>query len=89
MREKLDKAEYSTALKFYNDFKLMLSNCFTYNAAGSLVHTAGLELQRIFEEKWVNLPPLRPAATLTDDEEEDEEDASDEERHRESSALEM
>lgn len=79
MRKKLDGGEYPNAEKFYDDFKLMIRNCLTFNPIGTPVNIAGQELQRIFDEKWKNLPPLRPA-TLSDDEDEDEEEGSDEER---------
>ena len=71
MQKKLEANEYSSAPKFFNDFKLMLNNCFSYNAAGTPVHNAGLDLQRVFDEKWAGLPPLHPTVS---DEEEDEED---------------
>ena len=79
MRKKLDNREYPTAQKFCDDFKLMIRNCFLFNPAGTPVNQAGIELQRLFDDKWKNLPPLREVSD--DDDEEDEED-SDEERAR-------
>ncbi|KAG9085749.1 hypothetical protein FRC06_003470 [Ceratobasidium sp. 370] len=37
----------------------MIKNCMTFNPPGTAVHSAGLEMDRIFKEKWKNLPPLR------------------------------
>ncbi|KAF8649828.1 hypothetical protein AX16_005593 [Volvariella volvacea WC 439] len=79
MRKKLDNHEYPNAQKFCDDFKLMIRNCFAFNPAGTPVNQAGIELQRLFDEKWKNLPPLRNAS---EDEDEDDEDDSDAERQR-------
>jgi Bromodomain len=78
MRRKLDNHEYISAQKFYDDFKLMIRNCFIFNPAGTPVNQAGIELQRLFDEKWRGLPPLRDISDDDDDEEED----SDEDRAR-------
>lgn len=79
MRKKLENHEYSNASKFFDDFKLMIRNCFTFNPAGTPVNQAGIELQRLFDEKWKNLPPLREAS---EEDEEEDEDESEEERNR-------
>lgn len=79
MRAKLDRHEYSTSRKFYDDFKLMIRNCFSFNPTGTPVNQAGIELQRLFDEKWKTLPPLRE---LSEDEDEDEEEESDDNRAR-------
>ncbi|KAJ3872123.1 hypothetical protein F5051DRAFT_445486 [Lentinula edodes] len=78
MRRKLDAHEYRTASSFWDDFKLMIRNCFTFNPAGTPVNQAGQELQRVFDEKWKNLPP----EPMSEDEEEEEEEDSEEERAR-------
>ncbi|KAI6136923.1 Bromodomain-containing protein [Pisolithus sp. B1] len=78
MRKKLDNGEYSNATKFFEDFKLMIRNCFTFNPAGTPVNQAGIELQRLFDEKWKNLPPIQDAS----EEDEEDEDESEEERKR-------
>jgi bromodomain-containing factor 1 len=78
MRSKLDSGAYSTAEKFRDDFKLLVSNCFLYNPPGTPVHQAGAEIKKLFEEKWKGLPPLRPES---EDEDEDDSD-TDEERSR-------
>lgn len=79
MRKKLENHEYSNASKFFDDFKLMIRNCFTFNPAGTPVNQAGIELQRLFDEKWKNLPPLRE---VSEEEYVEEEDESEEERNR-------
>ncbi|KAI6045133.1 Bromodomain-containing protein [Pisolithus marmoratus] len=79
MRRKLENGEYSNATKFFDDFKLMIRNCFAFNPAGTPVNQAGIELQRLFDEKWKNLPPLQEAS---EEEEEEYEDESEEERKR-------
>ncbi|KAG7099447.1 hypothetical protein E1B28_001298 [Marasmius oreades] len=81
MRKKLEQHEYSNAQKFYNDFKLMIRNCFDFNPAGTPVNQAGQELQRLFDEKWKGLPPL-PTHAASEDEEEEEEETSQDERDR-------
>ncbi|KAF8078375.1 bromodomain-containing protein [Lyophyllum atratum] len=78
IRKKLDNNLYPTAHKFFDDFKLMIRNCFVFNPAGTPVNQAGIELQRVFDEKWKALPPLREVAS--DEEDEEEEDDSEEER---------
>jgi bromodomain-containing factor 1 len=80
MRKKLDNHEYTNATKFYDDFKLMIRNCFAFNPAGNLVNQAGIELQRLFDEKWQGLPPLHDVSD--DDDEEDEEESEDEDTQR-------
>lgn len=79
MRGKLDSGAYSTAEKFRDDFKLIISNCYLYNPPGTPVHQAGLELKKLFEEKWKGLPPLRPES---EDEEEEDDTDTEEERAR-------
>lgn len=77
MRGKIDTGAYPTADKFRDDLKLIISNCFLYNPPGTPVHHAGVELKKLFEEKWKGLPPLRPES---EDEEEEDDTDSDEER---------
>ena len=80
MRKKLENGEYPNASKFKEDFALMIRNCMAFNPAGTAVHDAGVELQRVFEEKWSHLPPLR--TMQSEDEDEDVGDDSDDERLR-------
>lgn len=86
IRKKLENFEYSTAQKFFDDFKLMIRNCFLFNPAGTLVNQAGIELQRLFDEKWKSLPPLHEVSD--EEEEEEEEDDSETERQRTGSPFE-
>jgi hypothetical protein len=79
MRRKLDTGEYPGPDKFYDDFRLMIRNCFTFNPAGTAVNQAGIELQQVFDDRWKNLPPLRPDVSEEDEEDEDE---SEDERSR-------
>ena len=81
MRKKLDEQQYPTAQKFFDDFKLMIRNCFLFNPAGTPVNQAGIELQRFFDEKWKQLPPLREM--VSDDDDDDDEEDSEDERQRE------
>ncbi|KAJ7102170.1 bromodomain-containing protein [Mycena belliarum] len=80
MRKKLDNHEYPTAQKFYDDFKLMIRNCFAFNPSGTIVNQAGIELQRLFDDRWQNLPPLHEVSE--DDDEEDDEESEDEDTQR-------
>ncbi|KAJ8583307.1 Bromodomain-containing protein [Rhizopogon salebrosus TDB-379] len=75
MRKKLDAGEYPNTTKFFEDFKLMIRNCFVFNPSGTPVNQAGIDLQRLFDEKWKHLPPLRDASN-------DEDEESEEERNR-------
>jgi len=79
MKKKLDNGEYSSAQKFHDDFKLMVRNCMSFNPSGTLVHQAGVDLQRIFDEKWKNLPALHEPS---DEEDEEDEEESEDERMR-------
>ena len=86
MRSKLESGAYHTAEKFRDDFKLIMSNCNLYNPPGTIVHQAGVELKKLFEEKWKGLPPLR--AESEDDEGDDDSESDDERtRARMSSAM--
>lgn len=77
MRKKLESNQYPTAQKFFDDFKLMIRNCFLFNPAGTPVNQAGIELQRVFDDKWKHLPPLREVVS-----EEEEVDGYDTEEER-------
>ncbi|EIN13579.1 Bromodomain-containing protein [Punctularia strigosozonata HHB-11173 SS5] len=87
MRKKLDNHEYPNAQKFYDDFKLMIRNCFSFNPAGTPVNQAGIDLQRLFDDKWKSLP--RRQETQDESElEDEEEDETDDERARQIAAME-
>lgn len=67
MRGKLDRGEYPNASRFWDDFKLMIKNCFTFNPNGAPVYKAGMQVQEWFDEKWQGLPPLRDVSDYDDD----------------------
>jgi len=73
MKKKLDRGEYPNSTKFYDDFKLIIRNCFTFNPEGTLVNQAGVELQKVFDDKWTQLPPIREVSEGEDEDEEEEE----------------
>lgn len=52
MRKKLDLSEYFSASEFEQDFRLMLSNCFTFNTAGTEIYNYGKQLESLFDLKW-------------------------------------
>lgn len=72
MRKKFDQGEYPNANRFWDDFKLMIKNCFTFNPVDSPVYQAGEIVQAAFDEKWKGLPPLRD---VSEDEDESDEDS--------------
>lgn len=75
MRAKLDSGAYTTAEKFRDDIRLIINNCHLYNPPGTPVHQAGLDLRKLFDEKWKGLPPLRAESEdeSADDSEDDDE----------------
>lgn len=77
MKRKLEAGEYANAEQFHDDFKLMISNCMKFNPVGTPVNVCGQELNRLFYEKWKNLPQPR-SANDSDDEEEFEEEYEEE-----------
>jgi hypothetical protein len=74
MRRKLDQHEYSSAQKFHDDFRLMIRNCFTFNPQGTPVNQAGMELQRLFDDKFRGLPHGGDSDADDDEDEVDDED---------------
>ena len=82
MRKKLDGHEYPTAQAFFSDFKLMIRNCFHFNPAGTPVNLAGIELQRLFDDKWKNLPQPKPQPAYDDDMDGEDDDSEDDNQHR-------
>ena len=52
MKQKLDGGLYRSSNDFYSDFKLMIKNCQTYNAAGSNPYILAAHLDQMFENKW-------------------------------------
>jgi bromodomain-containing factor 1 len=74
MRSKLERGEYPNAQRFWDDFKLMLRNCYAFNPATSPVFKAGVQVSQWFDEKWQGLPPLHEVSD--DDDDSDDEHAS-------------
>lgn len=79
IRRKLADGEYTTPDKFREDFKLMVRNCLTFNPPKNPVHESGKELDRVFDEKWLHLPPLH-SQDPSDEEDDYDEDDSEEDR---------
>ncbi|KAJ3267166.1 hypothetical protein HDU77_005369 [Chytriomyces hyalinus] len=52
MGQKLDRGEYVALDEFEKDFKLLISNCFTYNPKKSFGHNAGLNVEKYFKQIW-------------------------------------
>ncbi|CCM02208.1 uncharacterized protein FIBRA_04288 [Fibroporia radiculosa] len=77
IKRKLTDGEYSTPDKFRDDFKLMIRNCFAFNPPKNPVHEAGKELDRLFDDKWRELPPLRSQEASDDEDDEEDEDSED------------
>ena len=54
--QKLETSAYTLASQFISDVHLMLSNCFTFNAEGTQVHTMGRNLEKYFEATIAKMP---------------------------------
>lgn len=54
--QKLETSAYTLASQFVSDVHLMLSNCFTFNAEGTQVHTMGRNLEKYFEGAIAKMP---------------------------------
>lgn len=54
--KKLDLNEYATAEAFMADVRLMLTNCFTYNAPDSQVTKMGRNLEKYFNTAMAKMP---------------------------------
>ncbi|EJW02661.1 hypothetical protein EDEG_02944 [Edhazardia aedis USNM 41457] len=53
---KLTQRIYKTIDAFKDDYKLMINNCFTYNAKGTGVYKAGAELEKAFNNLMNKMP---------------------------------
>ncbi|KAI3389183.1 hypothetical protein SNEBB_009737 [Seison nebaliae] len=56
IKDKLERGEYTEAKEFENDFRLMLNNCYKYNAAGEDVVKMGRKLEDAFGKLYEGLP---------------------------------
>jgi hypothetical protein len=70
IQSRINQHQYSTAQQIFNDFKLMLNNCFTYNPPGTPVHEVGRQLERVWQEKWNNTPVLHARQDAQESEDE-------------------
>ncbi|KAJ3318392.1 hypothetical protein HDV06_003077 [Boothiomyces sp. JEL0866] len=52
IKKKLDSSEYLSAEDYEEDFRLMLKNCFAFNAVGTEVYNYGKQLESLFNLKW-------------------------------------
>lgn len=82
IRRKLDAHEYPNAQGFFADFKLMIRNCFLFNPPGTPVNQAGIDLQRLFDEKWKNLPQPKPQPSYDDDMDAEDDESEDDNHQR-------
>jgi bromodomain-containing factor 1 len=55
----------------------MIWNCILFNPAGTPVNQAGIELQRIFDRRWKQLPPLHEVMSEEDDGREEDDSVDD------------
>lgn len=56
IRHNLDSGAYGGPEDFHRDMKLMFDNCYTYNAAGTVVHEMGRDLQKVFDGYYGEIP---------------------------------
>lgn len=87
VNKKLKEGSYTHAADFEKDVRLMLNNCFKFNPPGNIVHSMGLQLQTLFNDKWAekdqylidHAPAVASPASAaeSEDEEEEEEEISD------------
>ncbi|KAG8752419.1 hypothetical protein FRC14_007048 [Serendipita sp. 396] len=60
VQDKLSHGVYGSAEEFHKDIKLIFSNCYAFNPEWSLVCQYGKDLEKIFDEKWKELPAVVP-----------------------------
>ncbi|CAH1786181.1 unnamed protein product [Owenia fusiformis] len=62
VKSKMENRQYANAAQFAEDVRLIFSNCYRYNPAGSDVVNMAKKLQDVFEMKYAKLPdePLEP-----------------------------
>ena len=52
MESKLINYQYFTHKQFENDFRVMIKNCFLFNASGSKYHRSAIKLEQLFNQLW-------------------------------------
>ncbi|KAF9397339.1 hypothetical protein BGX21_008954, partial [Mortierella sp. AD011] len=57
IKQKLESDEYDNAKQFEADIRLVLWNCFKFNAPDNPVHVMGRRMESLFNDKWADLPP--------------------------------
>ncbi|XP_063056599.1 bromodomain testis-specific protein isoform X2 [Engraulis encrasicolus] len=57
IRKKMDNREYTDALQFAADIRLMFSNCYKYNPPTHEVVAMAQRLQEVFESRFAKIPP--------------------------------
>ena len=63
----LFRSERPNAQAFFADFKFTIRNHFHFNPADTPINLVGIKLQRLFDEKWNNLPNPSPGQPTMDD----------------------
>jgi len=61
VKTKLDADEYATPEQMKSDIKTIFTNCYTFNPVGSDVYLMAQELERVFDQKWRDMPELPDA----------------------------
>ncbi|KAJ3061150.1 hypothetical protein HDU98_002955, partial [Podochytrium sp. JEL0797] len=61
--KRLDQGLYTSGHEFEGDAKLVFSNCYTFNAAGSDVHEMGRKLEQVFDLRWREKPVVRESSS--------------------------
>ncbi|XP_058258800.1 bromodomain testis-specific protein isoform X4 [Hemibagrus wyckioides] len=68
IKKKMDNREYTDALQFVADVRLMFSNCYKYNPPNHEVVAMARKLQEVFESRFAKIPdepkPLTPGQHL-------------------------
>lgn len=77
IRQRIQTGEYEDIDGPNNDMKLLIDNCFTYNAKGTDVYMMGEKLKSLWDEKLAKMP--RPNPPVFDDDDDDDEDAEEDE----------
>ncbi|XP_062371602.1 bromodomain testis-specific protein isoform X2 [Sardina pilchardus] len=57
IKRKMDSREYTDALQFAADVRLMFSNCYKYNPPTHEVVAMAQRLQEVFESRFAKIPP--------------------------------
>lgn len=75
VRQKLESNEYDNAAQFEADIRLVIRNCYTFNPVGTPVHAMGSRMEKLFNNKWAQLPapPTPPPVEEVDVDSESEE----------------